>query len=106
MEIIKTALRSLLSNRTRSLLTMLGIIIGVGAVITMVAIGRGASLQVESALAGFRACGGEVSNGFEYLSGPVPEHIVYRTRHRDYDSSFDPQTGKIEFFPKDGGAKW
>ena len=53
MEIIKTALRSLLSNRTRSLLTMLGIIIGVGAVITMVAIGRGAALQVESALAGF-----------------------------------------------------
>ena len=40
MEIIRTALRSLLSNRTRSLLTMLGIIIGVGAVITMVAIGR------------------------------------------------------------------
>ncbi|MBR4196986.1 MAG: ABC transporter permease [Synergistaceae bacterium] len=53
MEIIKTALRSLLSNRTRSLLTMLGIIIGVGAVITMVAIGRGAAQQVESALAGF-----------------------------------------------------
>ena len=53
MEIIKTALRSLLSNRTRSLLTMLGIIIGVGAVITMVAIGRGASQQVQSAMAGF-----------------------------------------------------
>ncbi|MBQ9574905.1 MAG: ABC transporter permease [Synergistaceae bacterium] len=53
MEIIKTALRSLMSNRTRSLLTMLGIIIGVGAVITMVAIGRGAADQVESALAGF-----------------------------------------------------
>ena len=53
MEIIKTALRSLLGNRTRSLLTMLGIIIGVGAVITMVAIGRGASQQVESFVAGF-----------------------------------------------------
>lgn len=53
MEVFRTALRSLLSNRTRSLLTMLGIIIGVGAVITMVAIGRGAAAQVESALAGF-----------------------------------------------------
>ena len=53
MEVFKTALRSLMSNRTRSLLTMLGIIIGVGAVITMVAIGRGAAAQVESALAGF-----------------------------------------------------
>ena len=53
MEVFKTALRSLLSNRTRSLLTMLGIIIGVGAVITMVAIGRGAAHQVESVVAGF-----------------------------------------------------
>ena len=53
MEVFKTALRSLMSNRTRSLLTMLGIIIGVGAVITMVAIGRGASQQVESFVAGF-----------------------------------------------------
>ena len=53
MEIIKTALRSLLGNRTRSLLTMLGIIIGVGAVITMVAIGRGAAQQVESFVSGF-----------------------------------------------------
>ena len=53
MEVFKTALRSLLSNRTRSLLTMLGIIIGVGAVITMVAIGRGAASQVENFVAGF-----------------------------------------------------
>lgn len=53
MEIVKTALRSLLANRTRSILTMLGIIIGVGAVITMVAIGRGASSQVEGLMANF-----------------------------------------------------
>lgn len=55
MEIIKTALRSLLGNRTRSVLTMLGIIIGVGAVITMVAIGRGAAKQVEGFMSGFGA---------------------------------------------------
>ena len=55
MELFKTALRSLLSNRTRSLLTMLGIIIGVGAVITMVAIGKGAANQVEEAFSGFGA---------------------------------------------------
>ena len=52
-EIVKTALRSLLANRTRSLLTMLGIIIGVGAVITMVAVGRGATTQVEGIMANF-----------------------------------------------------
>ena len=54
-EIIRTALRSLLGNRTRSILTMLGMIIGVGAVITMVAIGRGAAEQVEGFVAGFGA---------------------------------------------------
>ena len=53
MEIFRTALRSLLSNRTRSILTMLGIIIGVGAVITMVAIGNGASNQMQELIAGF-----------------------------------------------------
>ena len=55
MEIFKTALRSLLSNRTRSLLTMLGIIIGVGAVITMVAVGNGASGQMQGLIEGFGA---------------------------------------------------
>ena len=53
MEIFRTALRSLISNRTRSLLTMLGIIIGVGAVISMVAIGNGASSQIQSVMDSF-----------------------------------------------------
>ena len=38
---------SLLKNRTRSILTMLGIIIGVGAVIVMRAIGDGAQQNIE-----------------------------------------------------------
>ncbi len=53
MEIFRTALRSLLSNRTRSILTMLGIIIGVGAVITMVSIGNGASESMQSLIESF-----------------------------------------------------
>jgi len=40
------AARSILKNRMRSLLTMLGIIIGVGAVIVMVAIGQGAQDRI------------------------------------------------------------
>lgn len=59
--------------------------------------------ETERTLAGFRARGGEFSDGGEYLT--VPDRIVYRTHHRDYDSSFDPQTGKIEFFPKEGKAR-
>ena len=45
---LKVALRSLLSNKLRSILSMLGIIIGVGAVIAMLAVGRGAQNQVLS----------------------------------------------------------
>jgi putative ABC transport system permease protein len=43
----RIALRALRVNKMRSALTMLGIIIGVGAVIAMLAIGTGASRQIE-----------------------------------------------------------
>ena len=41
-EILRVALGALRANKLRSLLTMLGIVIGVAAVIAMVALGRGA----------------------------------------------------------------
>ena len=44
---IRLALRSLGRNRLRTLLTMLGMIIGVAAVLTMVALGTGARASVE-----------------------------------------------------------
>lgn len=40
------AMSSIIANKLRSFLTMLGIIVGVGAVITMIAIGQGASQQI------------------------------------------------------------
>ena len=46
-EVIRVALRALARNKMRTILTMLGIIIGVGAVICTVAIGEGASSQVQ-----------------------------------------------------------
>ena len=48
---IKIALRALRRNKMRSVLTALGIIIGVGAVIAMYGIGNGAKVQVESQIA-------------------------------------------------------
>jgi len=45
------ALRALQRNKLRSLLTMLGIVIGVGAVVAMVGIGNGAKAQVEAQIA-------------------------------------------------------
>jgi putative ABC transport system permease protein len=49
--ILRVALRAVLRNKMRSFLTTLGIIIGVGAVIAMMAIGAGAKAQVEQAFA-------------------------------------------------------
>jgi putative ABC transport system permease protein len=48
---VKVAIRALLRNKLRSFLTALGIIIGVGAVIAMVAIGEGAKAQVRATIA-------------------------------------------------------
>lgn len=51
LNIIIAAFRALQRNKMRSFLTMLGIIIGVGAVITMLAIGQGAEYSVKEQIA-------------------------------------------------------
>jgi putative ABC transport system permease protein len=51
LSILRVASRALLRNRMRSFLTTLGVIIGVAAVIAMVAIGEGAKARVEQSFA-------------------------------------------------------
>ena len=46
-ENMASSINSIISNKTRSLLTMLGIIIGVGALIAMLAVGTGAQRAIE-----------------------------------------------------------
>jgi putative ABC transport system permease protein len=48
---MKIALRALRVNKMRSFLTMLGIIIGIAAVIVMIAIGSGASQLIADQIA-------------------------------------------------------
>ncbi|MDR0654252.1 MAG: ABC transporter permease, partial [Synergistaceae bacterium] len=52
-EVFRTAISSLWANKTRSALTMLGVVIGVAAVIAMVAVGSGASAQMADVVSGF-----------------------------------------------------
>jgi putative ABC transport system permease protein len=52
MVALRSAWRALLANALRSALTMLGIVIGVGAVITMMAVGRGATERVQEQMRG------------------------------------------------------
>ncbi len=49
-KLIRIALRSIARSKMRSVLTALGIIIGVGAVIAMVAIGHGATSRIEESI--------------------------------------------------------
>jgi putative ABC transport system permease protein len=50
-ETLRVALDALRANKLRSLLTMLGIVIGIGSVITMVALGNGAQLAIQERIA-------------------------------------------------------
>src|ERR1700750_2121943 len=50
VNLIRIAFLALLRNKLRAFLTMLGIIIGVGAVIAMVAIGQGSKDSIQSQL--------------------------------------------------------
>lgn len=79
---IRIALRALLVNKMRSGLTMLGIIIGVGAVITMIAVGSGAKARIEEQIESMGAnilivmSGSATSGGIRFGAGTVPTLTV------------------------------
>jgi putative ABC transport system permease protein len=74
-ESLRIALRALGANKLRTVLTMLGIVIGVGAVIALLAIGRGASAAVASGYASlgtnviYVLPGSQSSNGVRSAAG-------------------------------------
>ncbi|MGO8987664.1 MAG: ABC transporter permease [bacterium] len=75
---LRIALRALTVNKMRSALTMLGIIIGVGAVIAMIAIGSGAKKRIAEQIASIGSnllivlSGSSTSGGVRFGSGTVP----------------------------------
>ena len=72
----RIALRALAANTLRSILTMLGIIIGVAAVITMIAVGSGATKRVQEQMKGLGSNimlvipGGITAGGFGWAPRP------------------------------------
>ncbi len=66
------ALQSLMAHRMRSILTMLGIIIGVGSVIIVVAIGQGGEAMLKSEIVG-------TGNTIEVMYAPSDEEL-WQTR--------------------------
>jgi putative ABC transport system permease protein len=79
---LRIALRALIVNKMRSALTMLGIIIGVSAVIAMIAVGSGAKAQIVEHIASMGSnllivrSGSSTSGGLRMGSGTVPTLTV------------------------------
>src|SRR3954464_4966167 len=70
-ETIGVALGALRANKLRSFLTMLGVVIGVGAVIAVVALGRGAQQSVNARIAALGTTLLTVSPGQIFAPGGV-----------------------------------
>ncbi len=79
---LRIALRALMVNKMRSILTILGIIIGVGAVITMIAVGSGAKQRISEQIASMGSnllmvmSGSSTSGGIRFGAGTVPTLTV------------------------------
>jgi putative ABC transport system permease protein len=81
LAILRIAIRALTRNKMRSLLTMLGIIIGVGAVIATVGLGQGAQEQVQNQIASMGTnllyiSAGSVNKGGIRLGGGATKTLV------------------------------
>ncbi|MBI2647635.1 ABC transporter permease [Candidatus Woesearchaeota archaeon] len=83
----KLALNILLHSKLRSWLTIIGIVIGVAAIVAIVSIGEGAQLNVQERLSGLGADLITVSPGFDRASGGFRTGFGGGGLHRMSDSS-------------------
>ena len=80
--IIRIAMRALARNKLRSSLTMLGIIIGVGAVIAMVSVGQGAQQQAQEQIAAMGSnmlfvSAGTITRGGMHMGWGATKTLIY-----------------------------
>lgn len=78
-QILKIVVRALLSNKTRSTLTMLGIIIGVGAVVLIMSLGAGAQSLILSQVDSFGADIVAILPGKSNANGPPASAFGLKT---------------------------
>ena len=96
INLLKLAWKALLRNKMRAFLTMLGIIIGVGSVITMVAIGQGSKQSIRNQLSGMgsnminirsysnQTIGGGARLGADELQGLTVEDVQAITKQAQF----------------------
>ncbi len=109
--IVKVALKSLIANKLRSFLAMLGIIIGVGSVISLLAIGTGAQKQVIDQVSsmgknllmvrpGFRGSGGVRSGSQQNLKLSDAQSILSKLSDIDLVSPVVNGNYQLKYFNK------
>jgi putative ABC transport system permease protein len=91
-ETIRVALGALRANKMRSMLTMLGIVIGVSAVIAVVALGRGASKAVEDRISSLGTTLLTVSPGQARTGGVMTFDVRTRLLMEDAQALIDRGT--------------
>ena len=97
IENFRIAIRALLANKLRSILTMLGIIIGVAAVVALLAIGQGATTMITSQVEGLGSNLVLVAPGriFQQQGGAETARLYYE----DYEAVLANATNMSEISP-------
>ena len=109
--VIRVALKSLLANKLRSFLAMLGIIIGVGAVISMLAFGAGAQRKIRDQMTamgtnlliirpGLRGTGGVISGSQQNMTLEDVDAILKETPSIDQAAPVVNGSAQVKFSNK------
>ncbi|MCB0068979.1 MAG: ABC transporter permease, partial [Caldilineaceae bacterium] len=100
IEAMRIAMRALAANKLRSILTMLGIIIGVGAVIALMSIGRGVEKYVTDQFAGLGSnllfiAPGQISDGPPTLRANPVKSLTLADMQAIGDPSLVPDVSEV-----------
>lgn len=115
-ENLKTAVRSILSNRVRTFLTMLGIIIGVSSLIAMLSVGFGAQKVIQQSLSSLGAnqlmilpgqmTSGGITHGRGEVSRIKADHAKILVKRLPYIKHYDVNVlGNLQAVYKDKNTK-
>src|SRR5215208_5210020 len=100
LESLRVAWRALRVNKMRSMLTVLGIIVGVAAVVCMVSVGAGAQAQVSEKIRTLGANLLLVTPGAQSTGGVrmEPGTRLLRKMRSPFDATFRPCRSQLLFF--------
>ena len=84
LKFISIAIKSLLNNKSQALLTMMGIIIGIGSVILMISVGKGAESLILASVRSFGNRSIFVQPGGGKSGGPPSLTAVDKVKYKDY----------------------